>query len=68
MSCVRPALKVFGKIFYCGERPGLGQSMKLANNLLSATGMAARSEAIVMGVKAGLDPSQMCESSMPAAA
>ena len=41
--------------------PGLAQSMKLANNFLSATGMAASSEAIAMGVKAGLDPSLMCD-------
>jgi 3-hydroxyisobutyrate dehydrogenase-like beta-hydroxyacid dehydrogenase len=58
---LRPALEVFGKVFYCGDRPGLAQSMKLANNFLSATGMAASSEAIAMGVKAGLDPSLMCD-------
>ncbi len=58
---VRPALEVFGKVFVCGDKPGLAQSMKLANNFLSATGMAASSEAIAMGVKAGLDPSLMCE-------
>ncbi len=58
---VRGALEVFGKVFVCGERPGMAQSMKLANNFLSATGMAASSEAIAMGVKAGLDPSLMCD-------
>ena len=58
---VRPALEVFGKVFVCGDRPGLAQSMKLANNFLSATGMAASSEAIAMGVKAGLDPSLMVD-------
>jgi len=31
------------------------------NNLLSATAMAATTEAIVLGVKAGLDPSIMCD-------
>ena len=35
--------------------------MKLANNFLSAMGMAGSSEAIAMGVKAGLDPSIMCD-------
>src|SRR5438045_6454617 len=35
--------------------------MKLANNFLSATAIAATSEAIVMGVKAGLDPAVMIE-------
>ena len=58
---IRPALEVFGKVFVCGERPGLAQSMKLANNFLSATGMAASCEAIAMGVKGGLDPALMVE-------
>jgi hypothetical protein len=58
---LRPALEVFGKLFYCGDKPGLAQSMKLANNFLSATGMAASCEAIAMGVKAGLDPSLMVD-------
>jgi 3-hydroxyisobutyrate dehydrogenase-like beta-hydroxyacid dehydrogenase len=58
---VRPALEVFGKVFICGDKPGLAQSMKLANNFLSATGMAASSEAIAMGVKAGLDPALMVD-------
>jgi 3-hydroxyisobutyrate dehydrogenase-like beta-hydroxyacid dehydrogenase len=35
--------------------------MKLANNFLSATAMAATSEAMVMGVKAGLDPRVMLD-------
>lgn len=67
-ACPRPlferyetALATFGKVFHVGERPGLGQVMKLANNLLSATAMAITSEAVVMGVKAGLDPRTMIE-------
>src|ERR687897_743102 len=35
--------------------------MKLANNFLSATAMVATSEAVVMGVKAGLDPAVMID-------
>jgi 3-hydroxyisobutyrate dehydrogenase-like beta-hydroxyacid dehydrogenase len=58
---VRPALEVFGKVFICGDRPGLAQSMKLANNFLSATGLAATCEAIAMGVKAGLDAGLMVD-------
>ncbi len=50
-----------GTVFYLGERVGLGQTMKLANNLLSAAAMAITSEAVVMGVKAGLDPRQMID-------
>jgi 3-hydroxyisobutyrate dehydrogenase-like beta-hydroxyacid dehydrogenase len=58
---LRPLLEVFGKVFYLGEKPGLGQTMKLANNLLSATAMAITSEAMVLGVKAGLDPNVMLD-------
>jgi 3-hydroxyisobutyrate dehydrogenase-like beta-hydroxyacid dehydrogenase len=54
---VKPLLDVLGKIFLVGTQPGQGQTMKLLNNLLSATAMAITSEAVVMGVKAGLDPS-----------
>ncbi|MBI2739603.1 MAG: NAD(P)-dependent oxidoreductase [Rhodospirillales bacterium] len=63
VSCPKPAylklepvLKVFGKLFHAGEKPGLAQTAKLANNLLAATAMVATSEAMAMGVKAGLDP------------
>lgn len=58
---VEPVLRHFGKIFFVGEKPGLGQSMKLANNLLAAAAMAISSEAMVMGVKAGLDPQMMID-------
>src|SRR5690348_520744 len=58
---VRPLLAIFGKVFHVGERPGMGQAMKLCNNVLSATSMAVTAEAMVMGVKAGLDPAQMLE-------
>jgi 3-hydroxyisobutyrate dehydrogenase-like beta-hydroxyacid dehydrogenase len=52
---VRPVLVHLGKPFHVGQLPGQGQTMKLVNNLLSATAMAATSEAVVMAVKAGLD-------------
>jgi 3-hydroxyisobutyrate dehydrogenase-like beta-hydroxyacid dehydrogenase len=58
---LRPALAVLGKIFFIGEQPGAGQMMKLTNNLLAAAALAITSEAMVMGVKAGLDPSVMCD-------
>ena len=58
---VKPALEVIGKVFFIGEQPGAGQTMKLANNFLSATAMVATSEAVVMGVKAGLDPKVMID-------
>lgn len=58
---VAPALANFGKLFYVGDQPGQGQIMKLANNLLAASAIVLSSEAITMGVKAGLKPSQMCD-------
>jgi 3-hydroxyisobutyrate dehydrogenase-like beta-hydroxyacid dehydrogenase len=61
IDVVKDALGVFGKVFVIGHKPGMAQTMKLANNFLSATAMAATSEAVVMGVKAGLDPSVMVD-------
>jgi 3-hydroxyisobutyrate dehydrogenase-like beta-hydroxyacid dehydrogenase len=58
---LEPMLKNIGKVFHIGERPGMGQTMKLCNNLLSATAVAATSEAVVFGVKAGLDPKIMID-------
>lgn len=48
-------LATFGRIFYTGEKPGLAQTAKLANNLLGAAAIAITSEAVALGVKAGLD-------------
>jgi 3-hydroxyisobutyrate dehydrogenase-like beta-hydroxyacid dehydrogenase len=58
---VKAALGVIGNVFFIGEKPGSGQTMKLANNFLSATAMVATSEAVVMGVKSGLDPAVMID-------
>jgi hypothetical protein len=58
---LEPVLSVIGRFFFIGEQPGAGQTMKLCNNVLSATAMAATSEAIVTGVKAGLDPRVMID-------
>jgi 3-hydroxyisobutyrate dehydrogenase-like beta-hydroxyacid dehydrogenase len=58
---VEPVLKSFGKVFHLGEVPGQAQTMKLANNLLAAAAIALSSEAMVMGVKAGLNPRVMLD-------
>ncbi|MCO5066599.1 MAG: NAD(P)-dependent oxidoreductase [Rhizobiaceae bacterium] len=59
---VEPVLKVIGKnIFYMGEDASLGQTMKIINNTLYATSMVASCEALVYGVKAGLDASMMLD-------
>lgn len=56
---VMPILKALGQVEVVGDKPGMGQSLKLINNVLSATHMAIVSEAMVLGVKAGLDPDLM---------
>jgi 3-hydroxyisobutyrate dehydrogenase-like beta-hydroxyacid dehydrogenase len=68
VACPKPVyeeletvLKTFGKPFHLGEKAGQAQVMKLANNLLAAAAIALSSEAMVMGVKAGLDPKVMLD-------
>jgi 3-hydroxyisobutyrate dehydrogenase-like beta-hydroxyacid dehydrogenase len=59
---VEPVLAALSdRRFRVGDRPGLGQAMKLANNFLSATALAATSEAIAFGRSAGLDAATMLE-------
>ncbi|MBI1736962.1 MAG: NAD(P)-dependent oxidoreductase [Candidatus Rokubacteria bacterium] len=54
---VKPLLEEIGKnVFHVGREPGQGQAMKLVNNMLSATTLAATAEAMVVAAKAGLAP------------
>ena len=48
-----------GNVFHVGDRAGQGQAMKLANNFLSASALAATSEAVAFGVANGLDMATM---------
>ena len=54
-------LKNLGKPFFVGEKPGMAQMMKVINNLMSVTALAISSEALTLGVKAGLDPDVMID-------
>lgn len=57
---VEPVLRTFGKnVFYVGAEAGMGQLMKLINNLLSATALASTCETLALGIKSGLDPQVM---------
>lgn len=59
---IEPLLRVIGKnIFYLGADSSLGQTMKIINNTLYATSMVASCEALVYGVKAGLDAKTMLD-------
>ena len=49
-------LDLFSKnTFHVGETPGQGQAVKLLNNFLSATAMAASSEAVLFGLAHGVE-------------
>ena len=58
---IKSALAVIGKPFFIGEKPGSAQTMKLTNNLLSATAVVATCEAVTIGVKSGLDANVMID-------
>jgi len=50
-----------GNVFHVGNEPGKGQAMKLLNNFLSATAMAATSEAVIFGLSQGLEFNTMVD-------
>jgi 3-hydroxyisobutyrate dehydrogenase-like beta-hydroxyacid dehydrogenase len=52
----KPALESFaGKIFYLGEKPGMGQVGKVVNNSVAYALVLASCEAVAVALKAGLD-------------
>lgn len=57
---VEPLLKAMGTVHRTG-RLGSGHAMKALNNYVSAAGLVATSEALVIGRQFGLDPAQMVE-------
>lgn len=58
---VKPVLDCMGnQTFLCGG-PGTGHAMKITNNLLATAIMAATTEALAMGAKAGLTLELMLE-------
>ncbi|MEM7743485.1 MAG: NAD(P)-dependent oxidoreductase [Pseudomonadota bacterium] len=57
---VAEALSAMGDVIRTGPL-GSGHAMKLMNNYLSAAGLAAASEAVLIGKKFGLDPDLMAD-------
>jgi 3-hydroxyisobutyrate dehydrogenase len=56
MEAHNDVLKAFSKNqFHIGDQPGQGQALKILNNFLSATAMAATSEAVLYGLSEGID-------------
>jgi 3-hydroxyisobutyrate dehydrogenase-like beta-hydroxyacid dehydrogenase len=60
-DAIAPVLEVIGRPIFVSEKPGAAQTMKLVNNMLAATALATTAEAVVMGVKAGLDAQVMLD-------
>ena len=61
LAKVMPMFEATGKnIFRCGPL-GAGHAMKCLNNYLSAVGLTAANEALIIGQKFGLDPSTMVD-------
>jgi 3-hydroxyisobutyrate dehydrogenase len=52
---LKPLMSLMGKPFHVGPKSGQGQAVKLLNNYLSATALAASSEAIAFGTRQGID-------------
>ena len=47
------------EVIEVSSQPGVAQTMKLVNNIVSATNLAIACEALLVGAKAGLDPAVM---------
>ncbi|KUI04260.1 oxidoreductase [Mycolicibacterium acapulense] len=56
-----PLFETLGRPTFVGEKPGAAQTMKLVNNVIAATTLAVTAEAMVAGVKAGLDARVMID-------
>jgi 3-hydroxyisobutyrate dehydrogenase-like beta-hydroxyacid dehydrogenase len=59
---VAPVLaRLAGRTIVVGDKPGLAQVAKIVNNALSLTAMMITSEAMVAGVKAGVDAAALID-------
>ena len=57
-----PVFRVVARnVFYLGRSPTLGQTLKILNNTVYAANLVASCEALVYGVKSGLDPKTMLD-------
>ena len=61
IKAIRPVLQAFSKDVYDLGAFGNGSRMKYVANLLVAINNVATAEAMVLGIKAGLDPRQIVE-------
>lgn len=57
-----PVFQAFGKnVVHVGADAGMGQALKLVNNMIVASTLVATAEAVLMGIKAGLSAKVMVD-------
>ncbi len=61
LEAARPALEPFSGLIVHVGGPGMGQVVKLCNNVVYAAQLQGMAEATAMAVKAGVDPAQLLE-------
>jgi 3-hydroxyisobutyrate dehydrogenase len=61
LESVRPALEPMSALVVHVGGPGMGQVVKLCNNLIYAAQMLATAEASALAIKSGADPAQLLE-------
>jgi 3-hydroxyisobutyrate dehydrogenase len=61
LDAVRPALEPFSGLVVHVGGPGMGQVVKLCNNLMAGVNMAAVAEACALAVREGIDPALFYE-------
>ena len=52
---IKPILGHLGKLFYVGEKAGMGQTMKVINNMIGITNIYITGEAMQLASKNGID-------------
>jgi len=61
IRCCRPIFAAMGERLFETGGPGTGHAMKVLNNLVSAAGLIAAAEAMMIGTRCGLKPETMVE-------
>jgi 3-hydroxyisobutyrate dehydrogenase len=61
VAAARPALEPFAGLIVHVGGPGMGQVVKLCNNVVYAAQLQGMAEATAMAVKAGVDPAHLLE-------
>lgn len=62
ISAARPVIDTFAStVFVLGADAGMGQAMKLANNIVGLAAFTVTSEAVVYGMSQGLNPTAIVE-------